>query len=252
MERGSVLQPQGQSQERRNTDPQAANRQPATATVATGECYRQNPDSIITEPGSGAANPVEVARHGELNDMREELAGQQVETEEPRLQAATTNESPASPAIASHTEDTPADSILHGFETVNTPQETPTPTSGNDASPINHRAQAVNNSQDASASDNHASPIIDSAEAVNIPQAAPALDNDTSPINHPPEPVNIPPQAPPPDEARSLSGDCPICAEDILDGGDLVCCQAQCAQYFHRRCMRSYFRRTGDTRCPYW
>ena len=195
--------------ERGNTGPHAANRQPATATEATDKRDRQIPDLVIGEPVSGAANPTEVERDGELNSMREQLAGQQVEIEELGSQAAATaNEPPASPVSTNRTEDTPTNSIIHRSDAVNTPQEAPTPT--------------------------------------------PASDNDASPINHPPEPVNISQEAPAPDATPSLSGECPICYEDLLNGGTLICCQAQCRRYLHRRCRRSYVRRSGDTRCPYW
>ena len=51
---------------------------------------------------------------------------------------------------------------------------------------------------------------------------------------------------------RSLSGDCAICYEDLLDGRNLTCCKAQCKQYFHQKCIRTWLQQRAVQSCPYW
>lgn len=77
-------------------------------------------------------------------------------------------------------------------------------------------------------------------------------DPPASPITHRLETLNSPPEAAASDDAHSLSGDCPICKEDILDGSDLVCCRAHCKRYFHDHCMQRWFRQPAAKSCPYW
>lgn len=100
-------------------------------------------------------------------------------------------------------------------------------------------------------------PGLHASATANEAPASPASANRTedtpaSPITHRPETLNSPPEAAASDDAHSLSGDCPICKEDILDGSDLVCCRAHCKRYFHDHCMQRWFRQPAAKSCPYW
>ena len=51
---------------------------------------------------------------------------------------------------------------------------------------------------------------------------------------------------------RSLSGDCAICYDDLLDGRNLTCCKLQCKQYFHQKCIGTWLQQSVVQSCPYW
>ena len=58
--------------------------------------------------------------------------------------------------------------------------------------------------------------------------------------------------SPIPAEPRSISGDCSICYDSLLDGNCLVSCRAQCKQYFHGNCIKTWLQEDRRKRCPYW
>ena len=55
---------------------------------------------------------------------------------------------------------------------------------------------------------------------------------------------------------REVEGDCSICREDLLGGGDIVYCRAQCRQNVHADCVNLWHASQevdGRTKtCPYW
>lgn len=57
-------------------------------------------------------------------------------------------------------------------------------------------------------------------------------------------------------ERRAIEDDCPICCEDLSDGGDTTWCRAQCGHNFHADCMGLWHAsQLVDGRvktCPYW
>lgn len=79
----------------------------------------------------------------------------------------------------------------------------------------------------------------------------------TTPISGPssstaPATVPAPASSHPATAERTLSGDCSICYESLLDGNTLVCCKAQCRQYFHGGCMGTWLQEARAKRCPCW
>ena len=57
-------------------------------------------------------------------------------------------------------------------------------------------------------------------------------------------------------DRRVLEGDCSICCEDLVSGGDTVWCRAQCRQNFHADCIGLWHAsQEADDRgkaCPCW
>ena len=57
-------------------------------------------------------------------------------------------------------------------------------------------------------------------------------------------------------DRRAIEGECPICCEDVLTGGDTTWCRAQCRQNFHVNCIDLWHAsQEADERektCPYW
>ncbi|KAL8791887.1 MAG: hypothetical protein Q9195_005549 [Heterodermia aff. obscurata] len=108
-----------------------------------------------------------------------------------------------------------------------------------------------------------------SSPEASLPQATPSqvppeTPSPPSPAPSPSDPSPIPnssnsePQPPPSTttttDQRTLSGDCSICYDNLLDGTSLVCCKAQCRQYFHAVCITLWLHEgvAGRRRCPFW
>ena len=85
------------------------------------------------------------------------------------------------------------------------------------------------------------SPISDEASSDNSPSERAASVNEQTPSE---EPV--------PNDTRTLSGDCSICYDDLLDGRCIVSCRTQCRQYFHQSCIRTWLREGSSQTCPHW
>ncbi|KAL8704529.1 MAG: hypothetical protein Q9201_002303 [Fulgogasparrea decipioides] len=87
------------------------------------------------------------------------------------------------------------------------------------------------------------------------PTRVPLSDDPVSDTSHF-EPHASPVEQPAPDTAvsdhpRSISGDCPICYEEMLGCTNLEFCRAQCRQPFHRSCIATWLQQGDAQTCPY-
>ncbi|CAF9932291.1 MAG: hypothetical protein HETSPECPRED_008324 [Heterodermia speciosa] len=114
-------------------------------------------------------------------------------------------------------------------------------------------------------SPSEASPSEASPSEASPSEASPLSESETSPSESPPPEIPLPnpsspffflpspPPTPPTKNPLTLSGDCSICYDPLLDGNNLVCCKSQCRQYFHSDCIGLWLGQSVSVkRCPYW
>ncbi|KAL8825035.1 MAG: hypothetical protein Q9191_004656 [Dirinaria sp. TL-2023a] len=213
-------------------------------TAAPTEIHRRTAASAETATSSTASQG---------NSQQSPVSGRAIQTTEPVAISSTPTQTSTGTVLALET--TLGDNVAPA-----TPARTPT-----DESLTNLSSPATTFSPPASPTSTPGTSVASfqaatEAETVDSLQVergnSPVSDEPSSDILHPAPAVPVTeqtsPEEPVPTNPRTLSGDCSICYEELVDGRSIVPCRTQCRQYYHQRCIDTWLREGTSQTCPYW